>query len=74
MNAVLQSLYNFFSYIKDLISDIGSLFRKVITLLGSALSYIKIFVSIFPAWLSVSILVLVAVCILYKVLGREGAS
>lgn len=74
MSNILSSIYNFFNYIKDLISDVGSLFRKIIILLGSALNYIKVFISIFPVWLTVPILVLVAVCILYKVLGREGAS
>ena len=74
MSDILASINNFFNYVKDLISDFGSLLHKLIILLGSALSYLKVFASIFPIWLTIPIFVLIAVCILYKVLGREGSS
>ena len=72
MSEILENIYNFFSYIKNLITEIATLFKKAISLLTYIPQYVNAIVRVLPAWAWALIAVLVAVCILYKVLGREG--
>lgn len=72
MSDILENIYNFFSYIKNLISEIGTLFSKVIGLLEIVKDYVISVIHVLPAYMWAILGVLVAVCIIYKILGREG--
>ena len=72
MSDILQNIQAFFAYIKNLISEIGTLFSKMIGLLGYIPQYIRAVIHVLPAWTWALLMILLAVCIIYKVLGREG--
>ena len=74
MQKIFDNLTNFFDYIKSLVDHIQDLFSSLIDIIQSAVAYLKVFISIFPAWLTTLLLVLISVCVLYKFLGREGSS
>lgn len=44
----------------------------MISYVGVVVSYVTAFFGVFPWWLSVPAVVILAVSIIYKVLGREG--
>lgn len=72
MSEILENIYNFFSYIKNLITEIFTLLKKAIGLLGYIPQYVQAVVNVLPWWCWTLMAVLTAVCILYKILGREG--
>lgn len=74
MQKIFDNLTNFFNYVKGFIDHIQDLFSSLIDIVQSAVAYLKVFISAFPNWLTSLLLVLIAVCVLYKFLGREGSS
>ncbi len=74
MIKVIETISDFFQWFIDIFHLIGDLFVTLISILGICLDYAKNFLSILPSWMYVILIVLVVVCVLYKVLGREGNS
>lgn len=74
MSAILQSISDFFTFISDFFKSIFSIFNKVGTLLSSVVSYLEGVLNIFPTSIKVIFVVLLSICVIYKILGREGNS
>lgn len=68
----LEYLGDFFQWFIDLFKTIGSFFTSLISILGDCVDYLGDVLSILPSWMYAILIVLVVVCVLYKVLGREG--
>ena len=71
MSDVFNAIKGFFNYIRTFIDVIFTLIKKVIVLIGIASNYIKLILHALPAWIWIFLAILLAVCILYKVLGKE---
>lgn len=74
MASIFEAIQNFFRFFVNGVSNIINVFQRVIDLLGKCLTYITSFLSILPGWVYAVVIVLVVVCLIYKVLGREGSS
>ena len=72
MTQIFEAIRNFFGTIGLTIKLVISLLGKVFSLLGSMAVYVGRIFACFPAWIYAVVIVLVVVCIIYKVLGREG--
>ena len=68
LSNILDLLYEFFSAVGGLLSDIAMLIVKV----GTAMAYIPMLFSWLPAPVTAILLSTFAVVVVYKVLGREG--
>lgn len=74
MAFVYWYIRDFFIFLGRIIIFIVSLIWSVIEILISAVSFLGKVVSALPIWLSVPAGVLIVVCVLYKILGRENQS
>lgn len=72
MNKVLEYVGDFFQWFIDLFKTLGGIVTSVVSILGTCVDYIKNVLSILPGWMYAVVVVLVILCVLYKVLGREG--
>lgn len=72
MTKALEYLKDFFSWVIELFKTLGQIIVRLVSILGKCLEYAKNVLSILPTWMYVILIVLVVVCVLYKVLGREG--
>lgn len=72
MNKVLEYVGDFFQWFIDLFKTLGEVLSSVVSILGTCVDYLKNVLSILPGWMYAVVVVLVIVCVLYKVLGREG--
>lgn len=72
MASIFEAIRSFFHFVASSVSNIVNVFIKIVHLLGSVFSYVSSLVQMLPSWLYVVVLVLVVVCIIYKILGREG--
>ena len=72
MNKALEYIGDFFQWFIDLFKTIGEIGTTLISILGTCVDYLKNVLSILPGWMYAVVVVLVIVCVLYKVLGREG--
>lgn len=74
MTKGLEYLGDFFQWFIDLFKSIGGIITSVVSVLGTCVDYLGEILSILPGWMYAILIVLVVVCVLYKVLGREGNS
>jgi hypothetical protein len=72
MIKIIESITDFFSWVIELFKTLGQIIVRFIGVLGQAVGYLKDVLSILPTWIYVILAVLIVVCVLYKVLGREG--
>lgn len=72
MNKVLEYVGDFFQWFIDLFKTLGEVLSSVVSILGTCVDYLKNVLSILPGWMYAVVVVLVILCVLYKVLGREG--
>lgn len=72
MNKVLEYVGDFFQWFIYLFKTLGGIVTSVVSILGTCVDYIKNVLSILPGWMYAVVVVLVILCVLYKVLGREG--
>ncbi len=72
MTKALEYIGDFFQWFIDLFKTFGGIITTLISILGSCVDYLKNVLSILPGWMYAVVVVLVIVCVLYKVLGREG--
>lgn len=70
----LEYIKDFFTWFIDIVKSIGSMFVSLFQILGVCIDYLKNVLSIVPSWMYVVLVVLVIVCVVYKILGREGNS
>ena len=74
MSAILQTISDFFTSVVNFFSSIFTLVNKLITLFGNVVTYLKGVLDIFPTSIKVIFVLLLTICVLYKILGREGNS
>lgn len=72
MLKALEYLQDFFSWFIEIVKTIGKVIVRLVSILGKCIEYLKSVLSVVPTWMYVILIVLAIVCILYKVLGREG--
>lgn len=72
MTKALEYIQNFFQWFIDLFKTLGSVVTSLIDILGIAVDYLKNVLSVLPGWAYAVVVVLIIVCVVYKVLGREG--
>lgn len=72
MTKIIEYLGNFFQWIGNFFTSIFNTISSIIKVLGKCLDYVKDVLNILPGWIYAVIIVLVVVCVLYKILGREG--
>lgn len=74
MAFVYWYIRDFFIFVGRIIIFIVSLIWSVIEILISAVAFLGKVIASLPVWLSVPAGVLIVVCVLYKILGRETQS
>lgn len=74
MTQIFEAIRNFFGTIGITIKLVISLLVKVFSLLGSMVTYVGRIFACFPGWIYAVVVILIVVCVIYKVLGREGNS
>lgn len=72
MIKIAENVTDFFQWFIDLFKSIGELFTTLFSILSACIDYIKNVLSILPSWMYAVVIVLVIVCVVYKVMGREG--
>lgn len=72
MIKIITQITDFFGWVIALFKTLGQIIVRFIGVLGQCVGYLSDVLSVLPAWIYVALLVLVVVCVLYKVLGREG--
>lgn len=68
----LEYIQSFFQWFIDLFKTLGQMITTLISILGTCVDYLKDVLGILPSWMYVVLVVLIIVCVVYKVLGREG--
>lgn len=74
MTQIFEAIRNFFGTIGITIKLVITLLVKVFGLLGSMVTYVGRIFACFPGWIYAVVVILIVVCVIYKVLGREGNS
>ena len=72
MADLIGNVRDFFQYIHQTIDNIFDYFNNLLSLTGYIKGYLSVVLNVLPGWLYVFMGILIAVCILYKFLGREG--
>lgn len=72
MIKIITQITDFFSWVINIVKTLGQVFVRFIAVLGQCVGYLTDVLQILPAWIYVILAVLVVVCVLYKILGREG--
>lgn len=74
MIKIIETVTDFFQWVIEIFKTIGQMIVTLVGVLSSCLNYVKNILSILPSWMYVILVVLIVVCVVYKVLGREGNS
>ncbi len=74
MTKIIEYIQGFFQWFIDLFKTLGGVVSSLIRILGICVDYLKNILSVLPGWAYAIVVVLIIVCVLYKVLGREGNS
>ncbi len=72
MIKIIETVSDFFQWFIDIFKTIGKMFTSLFNILGICIDYLKDVLSILPGWMYVILVVLIIVCVVYKILGREG--
>ena len=72
MADLIGNVRDFFQYIHQTINNIFDYFSNLLSLTGYVKGYLSVVLNVLPGWLYAFMSILIAVCILYKILGREG--
>ena len=72
MSKIIEFISTFFTNIGHIFSAFGAIIRYLLSYVSILTPYVTGFFSVFPWWLSTVAVILLAVSIIYKILGREG--
>ena len=72
MLKLIQFFKTAFETIFEVINSLGGVIVALITVLRKCVLFMGTIITHLPAVFTVSVTVLVIVCVLYKILGREG--
>lgn len=65
---------DFFTFIYEILSSIIGWIVSIIGLITSCVGFLIKFVGVLPTAFTISLLALIALAVIYKLLGREGQS
>lgn len=68
---VFNAVKGFFQYIHNFGDAFWTLLKKAFALIPVGVNYINLVLHALPAWVYVILTILLSVCILYKILGKE---
>lgn len=72
MLLIFYFIRDFFAFVFEILSSVVGWFVSIISLLGSCIGFLGSLFLALPVLFKVSLIGLVAVSVIYKVLGREG--
>lgn len=72
MKYIISYLVGFFTFIGDLFKTIGSVIVKVVLIIVACGEFLFSVLGALPAMIKIVAVGIVIVCIIYKILGREG--
>lgn len=72
MLLIFYFIRDFFAFVFEILSSVVGWFVSIISLLGSCIGFLGSLFLALPVLFKVSLVGLVAVSVIYKVLGREG--
>lgn len=72
MLKAIEYLGDFFTFVITLFKTLGEIVISLVTVLGKCVTFLTGIIGALPPLFTVSCGVLIVVCVLYKVLGREG--
>lgn len=72
MLLIFYFIRDFFAFVFEILSSVVGWFVSIITLIGSCIGFLGSLFLALPVLFKVSLIGLVAVSVIYKVLGREG--
>lgn len=74
MLIIFYYIRDFFGFIGDTLSLIFDLIKKVLEVLGEAAQFVIDVAGSLPTMFYVFFIALIAISVIYKILGREGAT
>lgn len=74
MKPIIDWITGFFGFIVDMFSALFDLIYQLIMVLVSCVSFIGRVIASLPLMFTVPVGILIVVCVLYKILGRENQS
>lgn len=74
MEKIIEYLRSFFDSITNGVETVFGAVKSMINICKVSIAYVTDVLSILPGWLYVILIVLIIVCVIYKILGREGDS
>lgn len=72
MSGFFETVSNFFNWVSETVTDIKNLMSAVVDVAISSFEYLKLYLSIVPSWLYTLVIVLIIICIIYLIVGRDG--
>lgn len=72
MQKIVEYIHTFIQSISNAFNMIWGAMASVVNICKSCVSYVTDVLSILPSWLYAILAVLITVCVIYKILGREG--
>lgn len=74
MAIIFWYVRDFFKFIGIIISSVFSIFLSLINILVASAKFLYDVIAVLPTSLTIFFTVIVVICLLYKILGREGGS
>lgn len=72
MKYIIDYIVNFFSFLGDLFASVGAVLYKFLLIVVKCGEFLITVINSMPAIIKVVAVGIVVVCIVYKILGREG--
>lgn len=72
MSKIIEFISSFFTNIGDIFSAFGSIVRYLFSYVEIVIPYVTGFFNVFPWWIYTVAIIILAISIIYKILGREG--
>ena len=72
MKYIIDYITLFFSEISRIFELIGDITTQIFKLLGNCFTFLFSAVSALPSAITIASIALIAVCVIYKIVGREG--
>lgn len=72
MKTIIEYIVNFFTFLGELFKGIGNLFVKFFQIVLACGNFLINVINSLPTIIKVMAVAIVIICIIYKILGREG--
>lgn len=74
MKPIIDWITGFFGFIVDMFAALFDLLYELVMVLVAAVVFVGLVVAAMPLMFTIPVGVLIVVCVLYKILGREAQS